>query len=155
MDRVYLIGNGYVCDFITAEFSNEYDFVGICRSNKDNCAHNYSVDISNDNGMLKEIMDKNGYVVYLAPPQNKGFKDLVLRKFLSSIVKNKIIKIIYISTSGVYGDRKDALVNESEKIMPLTDRHKEELMQKFKLKIVTLSAQYSGFLAYTAKDVCR
>ena len=134
MDRVYLIGNGYVCDFITAEFSNEYDFVGICRSNKDNCAHNYSVDISNDNGILKEIMDKNGYVVYLAPPQNKGFKDLVLRKFLSSIVKNKIIKIIYISTSGVYGDRKDALVNESEKIMPLTDRAQRRADAEFQIK---------------------
>ncbi len=41
---------------------------------------------------------------------------------MSSIVKKKIIKIIYISTSGVYGDRKDALVNENEKIMPLTER---------------------------------
>ena len=122
MDRIYLIGNGYVCDFITAKFSSKYDFVGVCRSKKVNCHHNYSVDISNDNGMLNDIIDTNGYVVYLAPPQNTGLKDLVLSKFLTAIQKNKVKKIIYISTSGVYGDQNDALVNEDKKISPITDR---------------------------------
>ena len=134
MDRVYLIGNGYVFNFITAEFSSEYDFVVICRSKKDNCAHNYSVDVSNDNGILKEIIDKDGYVVYLAPPQNKGLKDQILVKFLSSIDKKKIVKIIYISTSGVYGDRKDALVNENEKIMPLTERAQRRADAEYQIK---------------------
>jgi len=134
MDRVYLIGNGYVCNFITAKFSSKYDFVGICRSKKDNCAHNYSVDVSNDNGVLKEIIDKDGYVVYLAPPQNKGLKDKILVKFLSSIDKKKIVKIIYISTSGVYGDRKDALVSENEKIMPLTERAQRRADAEYQIK---------------------
>lgn len=134
MDRVYLIGNGYVCNFITAKFSSKYDFVGICRSNKDNCAQNYSVDVSNDNGILKEIIDKDGYVVYLAPPQNKGLKDQILVKFLSSIDKKKIVKIIYISTSGVYGDRKDALVNENERIMPLTERAQRRADAEYQIK---------------------
>ena len=134
MDRVYLIGNGYVCNFITAKFSSEYDFVGICRSKKDNCAYNYSVDVSNDNGILKKIINKDGYVVYLAPPQNKGLKDQILVKFLSSIDKKKIVKIIYISTSGVYGDRKDALVNENEKIMPLTERAQRRADAEYQIK---------------------
>ena len=134
MDRVYLIGNGYVCNFITAKFSSVFDYVRICRSKKDNCAHNYSLNVSNYNGMLKEIIDKDGYVVYLAPPQNKGLKDHILSKFLSSIVKNKIIKIIYISTSGVYGDRKDALVNEKEKIMPLTERAQRRADAEYQIK---------------------
>jgi nucleoside-diphosphate-sugar epimerase len=122
MDRVYLIGNGYVCNFITTKFNGKYEFVGICRSEKRNCAQNHTIDIANDNGKLKNIIDQAGNVVYLAPPQNEGLNDQVLSKFLSSVKKNIIKKIIYISTSGVYGDRNDALVSESDKILPRTER---------------------------------
>ena len=46
MNKIYLIGNGYICDFITDKYSNDYDFIGVCRSKKNNCNQNYSIDIS-------------------------------------------------------------------------------------------------------------
>ena len=43
MNKIYLIGNGYVSDFITDKYSCDYEFVGVCRSEKNNCKHNYSI----------------------------------------------------------------------------------------------------------------
>jgi UDP-glucose 4-epimerase len=44
-------------------------------------------------------------------------EDLTLNHFLSHIDKTKINKIIYISTSGVYGDKKDQLVTEESELI--------------------------------------
>ena len=127
MNKVYLIGNGYVSNFITEMYSDDFEFIGVCRSKKNNCRLNYSVDISTCTNQLDEVFQDKGEVVYLAAPQPVGMIDLTLNNFLSRIDKTKINKIIYISTSGVYGDRKDQLVNEQSELMPLTDRAKRRV----------------------------
>jgi nucleoside-diphosphate-sugar epimerase len=76
---------------------------------------------------LKEVFQEEGNVVYLAAPPHTGVEDLTLNHFLSHIDKTKINKIIYISTSGVYGDKKDQLVNEKSELNPLTDRAKRRV----------------------------
>tara|TARA_Y100000768_G_scaffold155513_2_gene116136 strand:- start:4200 stop:5039 length:840 start_codon:yes stop_codon:yes gene_type:complete len=122
MDRVYIIGNGYIGNCITDNYGHAYDFVGVCRSIKNNCNKNISSDISKDNKILSNLIDKVGTVIYLAPPQNNGHLDLTLNNFLTNVDKSNITRIIYISTSGVYGDKKDKLVNEKAKLNPITSR---------------------------------
>lgn len=127
MNKIYLIGNGYVCDFITDKYSCDYEFVGVCRSKKNNCKHNYSIDISKCTDELNIVFHDKGDVVYLAPPQSCGIEDHTLENFLFTVDKSKINRLIYISTSGVYGDKKDQLVDERSKLEPITDRAKRRV----------------------------
>lgn len=58
---------------------------------------------------------------YLAPPPTQGESDLRLDRFLQlATVPPK--SFVYMSTTGVYGDTKGALVDESSPVAPLSDR---------------------------------
>ena len=127
MNKIYLIGNGYISDFITDKYSNDYDFIGVCRSKKNNCNQNYSIDISRCTDELDIVFQDKGDVVYLAAPQSSGLEDNTLKNFLSNVDKDKINRIVYISTSGVYGDKKDKIVDEKSKLDPKTDRAKRRV----------------------------
>ena len=121
---VYLVGNGYVSNYISQIKVENTKYAGVCRSEKKNCDANIKLDISVDNKKLKELIREKSIIVYLVPPQQNGCLDLVLKNFLLNVNKKYIQKIIYTSTSGVYGDKKDKVVNESESIEPITDRAK-------------------------------
>ena len=128
MINVYLIGNGYVCDYITSLGSTKYKYIGVCRSQKNNCHKNIQADILEDTSKLKGLINEGSYVVYLVPPQKNGVTDQVINNFLKHIQKRKHIKkIIYISTSGVYGDKNDMEVDENSSLQPLTDRAKRRV----------------------------
>ena len=76
---------------------------------------------------MKELITEKSTVVYLAPPQQNGRIDLVLKNFLLNVNKKYIQKIIYTSTSVVYGYKKDKVVYEIESIEPITDRAKRRV----------------------------
>jgi nucleoside-diphosphate-sugar epimerase len=68
-------------------------------------------------------------VLHLAPPPNHGKRDIRTTNLLASLTKrpaaNKLIlpqRLIYISTSGVYGDCNGALTDETCPIKPRIDR---------------------------------
>ena len=124
---IYLVGNGYVSDYISKIKIENKKYVGVCRSDKKNCDINIKLDISIDNKILRELITEKSIVIYLAPPQQNGCLDLVLKNFLLNVNKENIQKIIYTSTSGVYGDKKDKVVNESESVEPITDRAKRRV----------------------------
>ena len=65
-------------------------------------------------------------VVYLAPPKPEGTEDTRLRSFLRLISKRVRIpqRIVYVSTTGVYGDQKGARADETHPVSPLTERGK-------------------------------
>jgi len=58
---------------------------------------------------------------YLAPPSQQGESDLRLDRFFQ-LATVPPASFIYMSTTGVYGDTKGELVDESSPIAPLTDR---------------------------------
>ena len=146
MSLIYLIGNGYVSDYISQIKVKNMEYVGVCRSEKKNCDINIKLDISVDNKKLRELITEKSIVVYLAPPQQNGCLDLVLKNFLLNVNKKNIQKIIYTSTSGVYGDKKDKVVNESESTAPITDRAKRRVNAESQI-------EFSG-LNYTILRVC-
>ena len=68
-------------------------------------------------------------VIHLAPPPNKGRRDTRTTNLLAALARRPKVKgsmlpqrFIYISTSGVYGDCKGAVINETRLINPQTSR---------------------------------
>lgn len=66
-------------------------------------------------------------VVYLAPPSGSGVEDLGLRAFLSALGPAHPGVLLYISTTGVYGDTGGAPVDENSPVVPREDRARQRL----------------------------
>lgn len=66
------------------------------------------------------------HVLHFAPPQNSGLHDRRTRNLLAALDKGEILpqRLIYISTSGVYGDCAGELVAETRPPRPSTPRAK-------------------------------
>ncbi|HFE38368.1 MAG TPA: NAD-dependent epimerase/dehydratase family protein [Gammaproteobacteria bacterium] len=83
------------------------------------------------------LTTNNSHVFYFAPPTTTGIQDLRMQNFLNQINKDKPPKrIVYISTTGVYGNCNNEWVTEKTTLNPVTDRskrrvHAESLIQKF------------------------
>lgn len=80
-------------------------------------------------GSLDKLAGTAHAVVHLAPPPNEGERDTRTTNLLAALAKRPKMKgsmlpqrLIYISTSGVYGDCKGALVDETRLINPQTGR---------------------------------
>ncbi|WP_243371993.1 SDR family oxidoreductase [Geotalea sp. SG265] len=81
-----------------------------------------------DPASLAELQLQDALVYYLAPPPGGGNMDSRMRNFCASIkAGNSPRRIIYMSTSGVYGDCGDALVTEETPPNPQTARGKRRL----------------------------
>jgi nucleoside-diphosphate-sugar epimerase len=62
-------------------------------------------------------------VLHLAPPQASGVTDLRTRHLLQALArKGRVRRIVYASTSGVYGDAHGARFDETRAVNPSTDR---------------------------------
>lgn len=86
--------------------------------------HTISADLD-DPDSLAGLPSEHSLLYYLAPPPSKGVEDTRMDNFLASLPKDKLPKhIIYISTSGVYGDQQGQLINEKTPVNPQVDRAK-------------------------------
>ncbi|QWD62925.1 SDR family oxidoreductase [Polynucleobacter sp. MWH-UH25E] len=63
-------------------------------------------------------------VIHLAPPQNQGNRDYRTRNLLRILAQGSSVvrRLIYISTTGVYGDHRGARVSEVTPVNPQSDR---------------------------------
>lgn len=63
-------------------------------------------------------------VLHFAPPQNHGKRDLRTAKLLAALAKRSILpqRLIYISTSGVYGDCNGEWIDETHPLLAQTPR---------------------------------
>lgn len=66
-------------------------------------------------------------VFYFAPPPTCGERDPRMAAFLAHCERHPPVRIVYISTSGVYGDCGGALVDEERPVAPRTDRARRRL----------------------------
>jgi len=64
-------------------------------------------------------------VVYLAPPAGGGTEDLRLARFLWALGPARPPVFVYLSTTGVYGDTRGAVVDEASSVAPQEDRSKQ------------------------------
>ena len=101
--------------------------------------HAVSADLDNLNTLSEFAgrLCKQALLYYFAPPPSKGIEDSRMANFLLSLDKNNLPKqIIYISTSGVYGDQQGRLIDEQTAPNPQVDRakrrfHAEELLIEY------------------------
>lgn len=61
-------------------------------------------------------------VVYLAPPPDAGTNDPRLTRFLAALSGARPVSLLYMSTTGVYGDTGGAVVTERAELAPASDR---------------------------------
>jgi nucleoside-diphosphate-sugar epimerase len=77
---------------------------------------------------LPALPTADSLIFYFAPPPPQGSDDPRLHAFLSSIPREvSPRKIVYIGTSGVYGDHQGAWVTEEGAVKPSTDRARRRL----------------------------
>ncbi|NND60829.1 MAG: NAD-dependent epimerase/dehydratase family protein [Gammaproteobacteria bacterium] len=73
-----------------------------------------------DTAAATSQIDADATIIYLAPPPTAGEDDPTFSAFLANLHGNP--RVVYISTSGVYGDCDGALVDESREPAPQTAR---------------------------------
>ena len=67
-------------------------------------------------------------VYFFAPPPSRGVTDPRMRGFLAALPNDRLPKrVVYISTSGVYGDVGGAWVTEKSPVNPTVDRSRRRL----------------------------
>ncbi len=82
-----------------------------------------------DTASLRRLAGLAERIVYLAPPPGQGQRDTRTRRFLPVLRRPKIgpKQIIYLSTSGVYGDCAGAMVSETRPPRPTNARAERRL----------------------------
>lgn len=73
-----------------------------------------------DPASLLRIAGLAPWVVHLAPPQASGTLDLRTRHLIAAL--GSVERLVYVSTSGVYGDCHGARIDETRRINPQTER---------------------------------
>ncbi len=95
------------------------------------------LDDLNTLGGLNGQLSKQSLLYYFAPPPAKGVVDTRMANFLQNLDKDALpSQLIYISTSGVYGNQGGKLINEQTPANPQVDRakrryHAEQQLQKW------------------------
>jgi len=122
-----IVGCGYVGQRLALRLAPSHDITAIVRSAASAAALErqglrvlpLDLDRVRSPGRIPEKMME--VMFYLAPPQNSGESDLRLNRFLQ-LTTVPPRTLVYMSTTGVYGDTKGGLVDESTRVDPQTDR---------------------------------
>lgn len=84
---------------------------------------------------LSGLPGLTGIVYYFAPPPSTGNDDPRLQAFLAALPQDSPpTRIVYISTSGVYGDSHGAWIDEDWPLQPTSDRGKRRLAAENRLR---------------------
>jgi nucleoside-diphosphate-sugar epimerase len=78
---------------------------------------------------LKRLSGLADVILHFAPPPERGAQDSRMRKLLMALLQGKSLpqRLVYISTSGVYGDCGGALIDETRPLRPATARAKRRV----------------------------
>lgn len=141
MRRLLIVGYGDIGKRFAARYGSKFSLSGIRRAKIDDslsCLHSVNwlnVDLDKPK-TLRRLTGFSGDVVYLAPPNPNGLSDTRVRNFLGSISAGVRIpqRLVYISTTGVYGDCSGDLVCETRAANPQTDRARRRLDAEAKVR---------------------
>ena len=135
-NNIILAGSGYLGDNVIrllSETNHDYFVTEISRSKKNRDANIRSMQHDIDNSISLDIDLVGSKIIYMAPPDTSSAGDLRISKFINTILKHKISRFIYISTSGVYGNCHGKKVNELAPPNPITDRAKRRVDAESKI----------------------
>lgn len=85
---------------------------------------------------LKRLAGLAHHILYFAPPKNRGSQDLRIRNLLAALGTSSSLPqhLVYISTSGVYGDCRGGLAPETRPARPATHRAQRRLDAETRLR---------------------
>ena len=92
---------------------------------------------------LSDLDIDNAIVFYFAPPQAAGATEQRMHNFLQSVSQQTPLRIVYISTTGVYGDTQGEWVTENSRTNPSNDRAKRRLDAEQQLTVFCQSKSVS------------
>jgi nucleoside-diphosphate-sugar epimerase len=80
-------------------------------------------------------------VLHLAPPASAGVHDMRTARLIHALARSpRLARVVYASTSGVYGDCRGAWVDETRRLAPATDRARRRVDAEARLRIFGRSA---------------
>lgn len=81
-----------------------------------------------DQSLEQLPLENEGRIFYFAPPPDSGIRDTRVSRFLGALRKRRCSpRIVYISTTGVYGDCQGEWVDEKRPVQAATDRARRRL----------------------------
>lgn len=134
-----IIGCGYIGKMLGMRLLNRGNSVSGVVSSAESASH------LEDQGITSLVVDldvspgeipfaEHEQIYYLAPPPNDGQVDSRLSRVLDQLRgKRHTPRILYISTTGVYGDCQGDWVTEDRPLNPTTDRAKRRVDAEFQL----------------------
>jgi nucleoside-diphosphate-sugar epimerase len=139
--HVLIVGCGYVGVRLAHQLRDTYDVSAIVRTQE-------KVRALESQGISAVALDldrvrlgahiperlEQAAIFYLAPPPSQGESDLRLDRFLQ-LATVPPASFVYVSTTGVYGDTKGALVDESTPVAPLTERARRRVSAEEMIRV--------------------
>jgi nucleoside-diphosphate-sugar epimerase len=113
MERLLIAGFGDIAGRALAQLEARFEVIRLARR--------YGFDLDRPQSLALERVNR---VLHLAPPARAGAEDRRTANLLATLEKGRILpaRIVYVSTSGVYGDCAGARVDEGRPAAPRTDR---------------------------------
>ena len=135
-NKIILVGSGYLGNYLINMLLGKNlscNIIEITRTkkNRPNTIESIQMDLDSDNLRLESF--NNGRIIYMVPPSIMSLKDDRMGNFLKNLETINIKKFVYISTSGVYGNCNGAMVDESCKVNPGTNRAKRRVSAELQL----------------------
>ena len=132
MKKIILAGFGYLGKFIEqqADFNEKKVLYKLSRcpgKHRNSFGNHVEVDFDKEKFDITEIVGEST-IIYMTPPNKERDGDPRLENFLNNIKNSNLERIVYISTSGVYGDCGGLSVTEDAELKPLTDRAKKRVI---------------------------
>lgn len=129
MADIFIIGCGYVGSLIAQQWRNEGTSVTALARSEAAAAKLQALGINSRHGDLDDPASLRGLplagaiLYYLAPPPPVGTTDNRMRHFVAALDPATLPRtIVYISTTGVYGDTAGEWVSEASPLNPQADR---------------------------------
>lgn len=126
--QAFIVGCGYVGRRLALQLGKEYNLYGLVRSKNSlkwlRSVHVEPIVLDLDRlgkQDLSPVWFRNCTLFYFAPPRNEGDSDVRLHRFLNLLETNPDT-LVYISTTGVYGNTHGAVVDETTPVKPQTQR---------------------------------
>ena len=129
MQNILIVGSGDVARRILSRLAQRYRVYALLRDASRAAAWRAAGAIPlladlDDRASLQRLSGLADIVLHLAPPPGTGQKDTRTRNLLAALGKGKSLprQLVYVSTTGVYGDCAGAQIDETRRVQPESAR---------------------------------
>jgi nucleoside-diphosphate-sugar epimerase len=129
VQKILIVGSGDVARRILSRLARRYRVYAVLRDSGRAVAWRSAgakpvVADLDDRASLQRLSGLADLVLHLAPPPTEGSRDTRTRNLLAALGKSKSLprRLVYVSTTGVYGDCAGASIDETRRLNPESSR---------------------------------